>query len=169
MTGRNTMLIAFAAAFAAVFAAVAADAPASGTSRLGLHRTQNMSRSGALSRTPSLSPSATAAGKAGASGRNAAKKPSANAVATASAAESDAGSSDLNFKEAPSDMVFEVYGKLVERTVLKDPQTPAVSITLQSLPGQKLSKEEQIRAIETAKAECSRASENRCNGAHTEL
>ena len=148
MTGRNTMLIAFAAAFAAVFAAVAADAPASGTSRLGLHRAQNMSRSGALSRTPSL-PSATAAGKAGAPGRNAAKKPSANAVATASAAESDAGSSDLNFKEAPSDMVFEVYGKLVERTVLKDPQTPAVSITLQSLPGQKLSKEEQIRAIET--------------------
>ena len=74
-----------------------------------------------------------------------------NAVAEASAAggEGAAGASDLNFKDAPGDMVFEVYGKLVGRTVLKDPQTPNATITLQSLPGQKLTKEDQIRAIET--------------------
>ena len=74
-----------------------------------------------------------------------------NAVAEASAAGDgeSAGASDLNFKDAPGDMVFEIYGKLVDRTVLKDPQTPTVTITLQSLPGQKLSKEDQISAIET--------------------
>ena len=79
----------------------------------------------------------------------AAGKTSPNAVATASAVGESEGSSDLNFKDAPGDMVFEVYGKLIDRTVLKDPQTPTVTITLQSLPGQKLTKEDQISAIET--------------------
>lgn len=72
-------------------------------------------------------------------------------VATASAAAAgDEGdsASDLNFKEAPLDMVLEVYGKLVGRTVLKDPQTPNATITLQSRPGQKLTKEDQVEALE---------------------
>ena len=60
----------------------------------------------------------------------AAGKASPNAVATASAVGESEGASDLNFKDAPGDMVFEVYGKLIDRTVLKDPQTPTVTITL---------------------------------------
>ena len=75
----------------------------------------------------------------------------ANTVAEADAAKLPEGAkSDLNFKDAPVDMVFEVYSKLVGRTVLKDPATPSVNITLESLPGQKLTKEEQIEAIEVA-------------------
>ena len=72
-----------------------------------------------------------------------------NAVAEASAA-TDQGDEtrDLNFRDAPVDMVFAVYGKLVDKTVLKDPQTPNVNITLESRPGQRLTKEEQIEAIE---------------------
>ena len=70
-------------------------------------------------------------------------------TATASAAEANAGAaSDLNFKDAPLDMVLAVYANLVERTVLKDPQTPTPTITLESRPGQKLTKEEQIEALE---------------------
>ena len=75
----------------------------------------------------------------------------ANTTANAAAAVVEEGSkSDLNFKDAPVDMVFEVYSKLVGRTVLKDPATPSVTITLESLPGQSLTKEEQIEAIEVA-------------------
>ena len=75
----------------------------------------------------------------------------ANTTANAAAAVVEEGSkSDLNFKDAPVDMVFEVYSKLVGRTVLKDPATPSVNITLESLPGQSLTKEEQIEAIEVA-------------------
>ncbi len=75
--------------------------------------------------------------------------PAAPAEASATAATAPEGAvSDLNFKDAPIDMVFEVYEKLVDRTVLKDPNTPQQTITLQSLPGQKLSKEEQIEALE---------------------
>ncbi len=90
----------------------------------------------------------------GGASRNAASAPAAaaaNALAEASAAadgvEGDT-TSDLNFKEAPVEIVFQVYGKLVDRTVLKDPATPSVNITLESRPGQRLSKEEQIEAIE---------------------
>lgn len=57
--------------------------------------------------------------------------------------------SDLNFNAAPVDMVFEVYSKLVNKTVLKDPGAPSPTITLQSRPGQKLSDAEQVEAIET--------------------
>jgi len=81
----------------------------------------------------------------------AASAPAATAVASASAAEGgegDSTASDLNFRDAPVEMVFEVYGKLVDRTVLKDPATPSATITLESRPGQKLTKEEQIEAIE---------------------
>ena len=55
---------------------------------------------------------------------------------------------DLNFSETPLDMVLETYSQLVDRTVLKDPATPDATITLQSRPGQRLTKEEQVEAIE---------------------
>lgn len=58
--------------------------------------------------------------------------------------------SDLNFKEAALEIVFEAYSQLVGRTVLKDPSVQSVSITIQSAPGQKLTKEEQIFVIEEA-------------------
>ncbi|MBR3777864.1 MAG: hypothetical protein IKL02_09775 [Kiritimatiellae bacterium] len=59
-------------------------------------------------------------------------------------------SSDLNFKEAALEIVFEAYSQLVGRTVLKDPSVQSVTITIQSAPGQKLTKEEQIFVIEEA-------------------
>lgn len=58
--------------------------------------------------------------------------------------------SDLNFKEAALEIVFEAYSQLVGRTVLKDPAVQSVTITIQSAPGQKLTKEEQIFVIEEA-------------------
>ncbi|MBO7483006.1 MAG: hypothetical protein J6U17_03875 [Kiritimatiellae bacterium] len=72
----------------------------------------------------------------------------AEAKAEASAASEASAPSDLNFKDAPVDMVLEVFGRLVDRTVLKDPGVSASStITLKSLPGQKLSRDEQIEAL----------------------
>ena len=46
-------------------------------------------------------------------------------------------------------MVFTVYQDLIGKTVLKDPQTPAATITLQPKKGQELSDEDKIEAIET--------------------
>ena len=70
------------------------------------------------------------------------------ATAEASAASEASAPSDLNFTEAPVDMVLEVFGRLVDRTVLKDPGVSATStITLKSLPGQKLTREEQVEAL----------------------
>ncbi len=69
--------------------------------------------------------------------------------AFASAAREDEDqTSDLNFRNAELDQVFLTYGRLVERTVLKDPQTPNLTLTFQSRRGQKLTKEQQIEAIE---------------------
>lgn len=92
-------------------------------------------------------------GRNAASARAAAQDPAVGGgpAASASAVDADAEkdkASDLNFMEAPLEMVFEVYAQLVDRTVLKDPATPAANITIQSRPGQKLTKEEQIEAIE---------------------
>lgn len=68
---------------------------------------------------------------------------------TAAAAEGEtAVSSDLNFNQTPLDLVFETYSRMVKKTILKDPQVPAATITLKSEPGQKLSEEDQIEAIE---------------------
>ena len=64
-------------------------------------------------------------------------------------APSSDGVSSLNFNNAAVDMVFEVYSKLVNKTVLKDPGAPNPTITLQSRPGQKLTEAEQVEAIET--------------------
>ena len=94
-----------------------------------------------LARGTSAAPAATApAASAPAAGSGA-------AFASAAGGEEEAPS-DLNFNNSPVEMVFETYGKLVDRTVLKDPQTPNATITLQSRPGQKLTKDEQIEAIE---------------------
>ncbi len=75
-----------------------------------------------------------------------------NAVAKAGAVDAkteDGKESDLNFADAPLEMVFKIYGQLVDRTVLRDPAVPAnTTITIQSRPGQRLTKEEQIEAIE---------------------
>lgn len=59
-------------------------------------------------------------------------------------------SSDLNFKDAALEIVFEAYSQLVGRTILKDPGVQSVTITIQSAPGQKLTKKEQIFVIEEA-------------------
>lgn len=66
----------------------------------------------------------------------------------AAASTAEAGDRDLNMVKMPLDAVFEFYGKLVDRTVLKDPNVPNVTIDLQSRVGQKLTKEEQIEAVE---------------------
>ncbi len=87
-------------------------------------------------------------------GQSAAGQPSAGsgdgeAFASAAVEEEDETlTSDLNFRNAELDQILLTYGRLVERTVLKDPQTPALTLTFQSRRGQKLSKEQQIEAIE---------------------
>ena len=74
-------------------------------------------------------------------------QPAAAAVSDASVDELADGSS-LNFNQTAIDLVFEAYGRMVGKTILKDPQCPAATITLKSEKGQKLTKEEQIEAIE---------------------
>ena len=70
-------------------------------------------------------------------------------AATSGAAAADSGGErDLNMVKMPLEAVFEFYGKLVERTILKDPGVPNVTIDLQSKIGQKLTREEQIEAVE---------------------
>ena len=69
--------------------------------------------------------------------------------AAAPGASTEAGGRSIEFNAAPIDMVFTVYQDLVEKTVLKDPQVPAATITLQPKKGQELSVEEKIEAIET--------------------
>ena len=71
-------------------------------------------------------------------------QPSASASAAA-----ESGGRSIEFNAAPVDMVFTVYQDLVGKTVLKDPQTPAATITLQPKKGQELSDEDKIEAIET--------------------
>ena len=142
---RSDMKPSILAAVSIAFCLAATAVPPTSVARPGLNEGGAAARlrgGRGTSSLPIRRPQASSSGKA-------ADKTSPNAVATASAVGESEGSSDLNFKDAPGDMVFEVYGKLVERTVLKDPQTPTVTITLQSLPGQKLTKEDQIRAIET--------------------
>ena len=79
---------------------------------------------------------------------NAARSGAANPAA-APGAETEAGGRSIEFNAAPVDMVFTVYQDLVGKTVLKDPQTPAATITLQPKKGQELSVEDKVEAIET--------------------
>ncbi len=61
----------------------------------------------------------------------------------------DPGGRSIEFNGAALDIVLMVYGNLVGKTVIKDPATPAASITLQPQQGQVLSDEDKILAIET--------------------
>ena len=70
-------------------------------------------------------------------------------AASESANADAAGGRSIEFNAAPVDMVFTVYQDLVGKTVLKDPQTPQATITLQPKKGQELSVEDKIEAIET--------------------
>ena len=65
------------------------------------------------------------------------------------AAAEDADPSALNWDAAPVDIVLQAYGERVGKTVLKDPACPSATITLKTRPGQKLTDEEYIEAIET--------------------
>jgi len=74
----------------------------------------------------------------------------ASATSTAAATDDEGeGSRSIEFNATPIDLVFEVYQNLVGKTVLKDPQTPAATITLKPKKGQELSDEDKIEAIET--------------------
>ncbi|MBQ0031391.1 MAG: hypothetical protein KBT68_01170, partial [bacterium] len=68
---------------------------------------------------------------------------------TSTSASAESGGRSIEFNAAPVDMVFTVYQDLVGKTVLKDPQTPAATITLQPKKGQELTDDEKIEAIET--------------------
>ena len=64
-------------------------------------------------------------------------------------ASAESGGRSIEFNAAPLEMVFTVYQDLIGKTVLKDPQTPAATITLQPKKGQELTNEDKIEAIET--------------------
>ena len=70
-------------------------------------------------------------------------------TSTSDSASAESGGRSIEFNAAPVDMVFTVYQDLVGKTVLKDPQTPAATITLQPKKGQTLTDEDKIEAIET--------------------
>ena len=55
----------------------------------------------------------------------------------------------LNWDGAAVDLILQAYGERVGKTILKDPQVPQATITLKSRPGQKLTNEEYLEAIET--------------------
>lgn len=82
-------------------------------------------------------------------------RPAAEPVATtdsnskAKSKQVEPGGRSIEFNQAPVEMVFKVYGELKGVTVLKDPQAPSATITLQPLQGQELTDEEKILAIET--------------------
>ena len=61
----------------------------------------------------------------------------------------DAGGRDIEFNGAALDLVLQIYGNLVNKTILKDPAAPSAQITLQPRQGQELSDEDKISAIET--------------------
>ena len=79
----------------------------------------------------------------------AANPASAAAANPAPTAAAESGGRSIEFNAAPVDMVFTVYQNLIGKTVLKDPQTPQATITLQPKKGQELSDEDKIEAIET--------------------
>ena len=87
-----------------------------------------------------------------------ANQPGAQPVAPARAGATGGGSSEsaeaegtlsIQFDGAPVDMVFKVYQDLVGKTVLKDPQAPSATITLQPRKDQELTTQDKIEAIET--------------------
>ena len=85
----------------------------------------------------------------GAAGQEAAQQPSAApAGAAGEAGAADPGGRSIEFNATPIDLVFKVYGELVNKTILKDPQVPSATITLQPRQGQELTDEDKIEAIE---------------------
>ena len=81
--------------------------------------------------------------------RAAANRLRAPAHAEAPAADENADPSAINWDATPVDIVLQAYGERVGKTVLKDPACPSATISLKSRPGQKLTDEEYIDAIET--------------------
>ena len=67
---------------------------------------------------------------------------------TAEEATAAADASSLNFNQAPVEMVFEAYSKLVGKTIVRDPAAPTPTITLQTNAKQKLTNEDQIALLE---------------------
>ena len=110
-----------------------AAAPAAAQERQGLLRNTLLNRRAARP-TPAATPAAASAAAPGAAD-------SANAA--------EPGGRSIEFNGAPVEMVFVVYGDLVGKTVLKDPQVPSATITLQPRKGQELTDEDKIEAIET--------------------
>ena len=73
------------------------------------------------------------------------------AAANADDGESAAGKGEapaFNWDATPVDIILQAYGERTGKTILKDPQVPAATITLKSRPGQKLTDEEYLEAIE---------------------
>ena len=68
---------------------------------------------------------------------------------TSASTEADAEAPAFNWDAAPVDIVLQAYGERTGKTILKDPQVPAATITLKSRAGQKLTNEEYLEAIET--------------------
>ena len=69
---------------------------------------------------------------------------------SAAASANDGGVTSIEFNNTPLDLVFIAYGKLIDKTILKDPSLPAnLNITLKPKEGQELTDEEKIFAIET--------------------
>ena len=73
----------------------------------------------------------------------------ARAGAAGEAGATDPGGRSIEFNATPVDLVFKVYGELVDKTILKDPQVPQATITLQPRQGQELSDKDKVEAIET--------------------
>ena len=84
-----------------------------------------------------------------AAGNGAVANPSIPSNAQPGASKVDAGGRDIEFNGAALDLVLQVYGNLVNKTILKDPAAPSAQITLQPRQGQELSDEDKISAIET--------------------
>lgn len=82
-------------------------------------------------------------------GNAAAAQSAAQQSAAQPAADPNVDPSALNWDAAPVDIVLQAYGDRVKKTILKDPACPSATITLKSRPGQKLTEEEYIEAIET--------------------
>ncbi|MBO7721451.1 MAG: hypothetical protein J6T01_03500 [Kiritimatiellae bacterium] len=83
------------------------------------------------------------------------RQPAGSSEAAAEPLNADAGGAAssgeapaLNWDAAPVDIVLQAYGERIGKTILKDPQVPAATITLKSRAGQKLTNDEYLEAIE---------------------
>jgi len=140
----KTLLVLAAVAVLAAVDTAAQEQTTSGERRSGLLRSRFPRRSGEGMPGRATTVNTTAAPSAAPS--------TTGASSSAPASDSkkvEPGGRSIEFNQAPVEMVFKVYGELKGITVLKDPQTPAATITLQPLQGQELTDEDKIEAIET--------------------